>query len=1506
MHAFSSAARNWFRGAFAAPTEAQLQAWRAIETGDNVLVVAPTGSGKTLAAFLWAIDRLAARKAAGDTEKGVKILYISPLKALGVDVQRNLRAPLAGIREASVALDLPAPDITVGVRSGDTPASERRRLITNPPDILITTPESLYLLLTSKGAESLATVETVIIDEVHALAGNKRGAHLALSLERLDALLDKRAQRVGLSATVEPPEEVARFLAGSQDVSVVRPPSNKEIQVTVEVPVEDMTNPPMDMVDMVNANSDLQEHRLGSMWPSIERSMYDRILAAKSTIVFTNSRRQAERLTARLNEIYEDEHSPSSKDPEGQVFARAHHGSVSKEARQQAEEELKTGNLRCVVATASLELGIDMGDVDLVILVDPPPSVASGLQRVGRAGHQVGAPSQAVIYPTHRSKLLETAVITQRMLEGRLETMRVLANPLDVLAQQTIAATVRGPIDVEQWYDTVRAAAPFADLPRSAYIAVLDLISGKYPSTEFAALRARVDWDRAAGTLTARSGAQRLAVTSGGTIPDRGMYRVVAGDEEGGTRVGELDEEMVYETRVGEVFTLGTTPWRVRNITRDTVEVEPAFGQMAKTPFWRGDSPSRPVEVGEALGRMLEEVASPTAAGEVGKQLSEAGFDDYAVANALAYAAEQKEAVGTLPGEKTLVVERTRDDVGDWLLVLQSPLGLGVHAPWALAIDARLRDNFGLEGKSVASNDGIIVRLPDLDGDSGQDGPTAADVFLFEPDEIADQVRDEVQGAPVFAARFREAASRALILGTSRPGQRSPLWQQRLRASALLEVAERYPDFPMILESLREVLQDVYDMPALERTMGALARRRMTMVEVQSDTPSPFARSLLFGYVGEFIYSGDTPVGERRIAALSVDAAVLRELLGEVPLAELLEPEAIAQVESELQQTKPGWQGRGTEGVVDVLRRLGPLTEAELAQRVQDFAPELADAAAARHQVFVARIAGDTYFAAGEDAGALVEAAGVVAPPSVPTPFLEAPPDPLMGLVRRRLATSIPVTTQQVATRFGLAPQSVHAALRALEARGEVERGLFLPPEVAAERGLKAGEEQWVQRQVLDKLRSRSLALLRGTVEPVAASTFARFLVSWQYVGGRLRGVEGLYRVLEQLERLPLPASAWETLILPERVEDYSPSQLDELVSSGEVTWVGAGSLAGRDGWVQFVPAGVPARAPLGAQREKTDLETAVLRQLETRGALFAPAITAGLEEDGHSPSQAALAEAIWALVWDGLVTSDSAAALRARISGRKASQKTVRYRGRGRALTRSRMVALAGLGDTGAPMDPSLVGRWSLVETVSDDAVATLWAVEMLERYGVVTRGSVRAEDFPGGFAAAYRLYSDFEMAGTARRGYFIQGLGAAQFALPGAVDELRARQDERADHSAIALAATDPANPYGAAVAWPESFGAPGTPKRNPGAIVVLSGGLPVFYLERGGRTALAEDVISEDALSEACEALTTVLRRGRLANFTLEQVNGEPVRRSPWANALRSAGFGEVPRGLIWRRP
>ncbi|MEO9325232.1 ATP-dependent helicase [Nocardioides sp. C4-1] len=1498
---FSEPTRTWFRAAFAAPTPAQAGAWAAIGAGRNALVVAPTGSGKTLSAFLWSIDRLLSATEQPEKKQRTRVLYISPLKALGVDVERNLRAPLTGIRHTADRLGVTVPEVTVGVRSGDTAAADRRKLSTAPPDILITTPESLFLMLTSQARDSLRSVDTVIVDEVHAVAGSKRGAHLALSLERLDALLERPVQRVGLSATVRPLDEVARFLGGAAPVDIVAPPASKSWDLEVVVPVEDMTAP--DGAVDVDADDAADDGRTGSIWPHVEESVVDLIERHTSTIVFANSRRLAERLTARLNEIATTRAEAALPEGDGPpaevmaqsgaskgaetVIAKAHHGSVSKEQRALIEDDLKRGRLPAVVATSSLELGIDMGAVDLVVQIESPPSVASALQRVGRAGHQVGETSRGVLYPKHRGDLAQTAVAVQRMRTGGIEALRIPANPLDVLAQQVVASCALDPVDVDELYALVRRAAPFAQLPRSAFDATLDLLAGRYPSDEFAELRPRIVWDRVTGTLTGRPGAQRLAVTSGGTIPDRGLFGVfLAGGEGPGKRVGELDEEMVYESRVGDIFALGATSWRIEDITHDRVIVTPAPGIPGRLPFWKGDTLGRPAELGAAIGEYTRELAAlPRAKAE--QRARDDGLDTWAAGNLVGYLHEQVEATRVLPSDTTLLVERFRDELGDWRLVVHSPFGVPVHAPWALAINARLRERYGVDGQALASDDGIVIRIPDTDAE-----PPTGELIVFEADEVEQLVTQEVGGSALFASRFRECAARALLLPRRDPGRRSPLWQQRQRAAALLEVASKYPSFPIVLEAVREVLQDVYDLPALLTLMRAVDRREVAVTDVATQTPSPYARSLLFGYVAQFVYEGDSPIAERRAAALSLDQGLLAELLGRAELRELLDPDVLVEVEAELQHLAPDRRARDAEGAVDLLRLLGPQSTAEVRERAVDGADvdHWLEALSAARRVVQVRMAGVERWAVVEDVGRLRDGLGVPVPPGTPDVFAEPVDDPLADLVARFARTHGPFTTDDVAERLGLGAAVVRHTLQRLAADGRVLDGEFRPAGSGSE---------WCDAEVLRRLRRRSLARLRQEVEPVEPAALGRFLGAWQHVTGKgLRGVDGLVTAVEQLAGAPVPASGLESLILAARVRDYEPSYLDELTTSGEVLWAGHSALPGNDGWVSLHLADqahltLPPPAPF----EPGELQEAVLAALDGGGAWFFHQLAQRVRDTVGKASlqDKTISAALWELVWAGRVGNDTLAPLRALVGGGRTTHRSRR------PAPRPGRVARTG--------PPETAGRWSALPTVDTDPTRRAHATgeRMLERHGVVIRGAVVSERPPGGFAAVYKVLSAFEDSGRCRRGYFVDGLGAAQFGTAGSIDRLRTFSEVPVDTkpTAQALAATDPANPFGAALPWPDSGGGH-RPGRKAGAVVVLVDGALALYVERGGRTLLTW-TDEPDVLHPAAEALAETARRGALGRLTVEKADGAAILgggTTPLREALGAAGFVATPQGLRLR--
>lgn len=1508
LEKFSAITREWFGSTFSAPTTAQAAAWQAIADGNNTLVIAPTGSGKTLAAFLWALDSLAA---AGERPAGTRVLYISPLKALAVDVERNLRTPLAGLTRIAERHGLPPPEISVGVRSGDTPPQRRRQLVNSPPDVLITTPESLFLMLTSAARETLAGVQTVIVDEIHAIAAGKRGAHLAVSLERLDALRDgPPAQRIGLSATVRPPEELARFLSGPAPTTIVAPPSAKRFELTVQVPVPDMAN----LTD-------------NTIWPDVESRLVDLIEAHGSTIVFANSRRLAERLTARLNEIHAERSgvelaaqanrqvpggAPAHIMGSGQtygadtVLARAHHGSVSKEQRALVEEDLKHGLLKAVVATSSLELGIDMGAVDLVIQVEAPPSVASGLQRIGRAGHQVGEVSRGVLFPKHRTDLIGCAVSVQRMLTGQIETMRVRTNPLDILAQQTVAAAALEPLDADRWFETVRRSAPFATLPRSVFEATLDLLSGKYPSTEFSELRPRLVYDREAGTLTARPGAQRLAVTSGGAIPDRGMFTVyLASEAEKPSRVGELDEEMVYESRPGDVISLGATSWRITEITHDRVLVIPAPGLPARLPFWRGDDVGRPAELGAALGAFTGELAG-LGREEFERHCAELGFNDYAADNLWVLLDDQRSATGTIPTDTTLVVERFRDELGDWRVILHSPYGLRVHGPLALAVGRRLADRYGIDEKPTASDDGIVVHLPDTLDET----PNGAELFVFDADEIDPIVTAEVGGSALFASRFRECAARALLLPRRHPGRRSPLWHQRQRAAQLLDVARKYPDFPIVLEAVRECLQDVYDVPALVDLMTGIANRRVRVLEAETAKPSPFAASLLFGYVGAFMYEGDSPLAERRAAALSLDSSLLAELLGRVELRELLDPDVVSATGRQLQHLSADRAARDAEAVADLLRLLGPLTEDEIAERAAtadgtDIGGWLEGLRATRRALTVS-FAGRTWWVAIEDIGRLRDGVGAPVPPGVPATFTEQVADPLGELLGRYARTRTPFTTAEAAARFGLGLRVTADVLGRLAGSAgpgaRLVRGDFVAVEPAGVSG-GVGGEQWCDADVLRILRRRSLAALRAQVEPVSTAAYGRFLPAWHHLGSA-SGLDGLLSVIDQLAGARIPASALEPLVLAPRVRDYSPAMLDELLAAGEVTWSGAGSISGSDGWIALHASdSAPLTRTAPDEIDFTDAHRAILDTLAGGGAYFFRQLAPGI-------SESTLKDALWQLIWAGWITGDTFAPVRALLTGTGARKRSAPAHRTRRAPRLSRYSVAHPQTRTS---DPTVAGRWSALPAPEPDSTlrAHYQAELLLNRHGVLTRGAVAAENVPGGFATLYKVLSTFEEAGRCQRGYFVESLGGAQFAVASTVDRLRGYSDgidpERPEYRAVVLAAADPANPYGAALPWPTS--AEGArPGRKAGALVALVDGRLAWFLERGGRTLLTftDDA---DAHHAAAQALADLVTARRVESILVERINGVPALQpaggtSPVAVALAEAGFARTPRGMRLR--
>jgi ATP-dependent helicase Lhr and Lhr-like helicase len=1423
---FSPETRAWFERVFDAPTPAQEKGWPVIARGGHTLIQAPTGSGKTLAAFLYAVDRLTASPG-----EGLRVLYVSPLKALNYDVERNLRGPLAGLRS----------QLRVSVRTGDTPQAERAAMLRRPPDILITTPESLFLLLTSQARKLLGTVDTLIVDEVHAVAGTKRGSHLALSVERLDQLLDAPMQRIGLSATQRPLEEIGRFVSGGRPIELVDAGVSKELDLEVVVPLEDMRELPSTGGLTHPAPADGQEMDVGteratqSIWPSIYPALLELVRAHRSTIVFVNNRRLAERLALRLNELADAE------------VARAHHGSLAREQRVQVEEELKAGRIPCLVATSSLELGIDMGAVDLVIQVESPKSVARGLQRIGRAGHSLDAVSRGRIFPKFRADLLESAVVVQRMRQGAIEETQIPRNPLDVLAQQIVAICADAEIEVADLHRLVRGAYPFADLSRVQLENVLDMLAGRYPSDEFAELRPRIVWDRTAGVIRGRPGARRLAVTNAGTIPDRGLFGVFIAD--GGGRVGELDEEMVYEARAGQVIMLGASSWRIEEITRDRVLVSPAPGVPGAVPFWKGEGIGRPYELGEAIGRFSRELL----AGDDERALArlQPDLDLRAARNLLAFLREQERSTGAVPSDRTVVVERFRDEIGDWRVCILTPFGARVHAPWAMAVGARLRESLGVEVQSIWSDDGIAFHLPDADS------PPATDLLTLDPDELEELVVGELGQTALFGARFRENAARALLIPRRRPGERTPLWQQRLKAQGLLQVARRYASFPIVLETYRECLQDVFDLPALKRVLQGIRTRQVDLVDVETASASPFASSLLFDYIATYMYEDDTPPAERRAQALSLDRDLLRELLGQEELRSLLDASALEEVERALRPLP-----RDPDHLHDVLRLRGDLRSGE-------FDEAHAAILEAERRAIRVRVAGEERLAAAEDAGRYRDALGAMPPSGLPDVFLEPVPDALASLVARWGRGRGPFTTGEARAWFGL---DVEPVLRELERAEKLVRGELRPG---------GTEREWCDPDVLRRLRRASLAALRREVEPAEQAALGRFVPTWHGIDRRA----SLREALIPLQGLALPVSLWESDVLPRRVPSYRPEQLDQLCASGELVWVGAGL----DRVALFFREDAPLLGrPGAAAAAGGELPDAIRGALEG-GALFWPDLVAATRLD-----DALVLPALWDLVWSGEVTNDAWAPLRAerryQSSGRerRTADRRVRRFSRARAAgttaTQGRWSLAAGLFGSGPP------ARRALAEL-------------LLERHGIVTRDSVRAEGIPGGFGAVYGELRALETLGTCRRGYFVEGLGGAQFALGGAVERLRElRPREGEEPEPLVLAAADPAQPYGAALPWPKR--SDGRAARVAGAHVVLLGGEPALFVERGGRSLVPLRDPEQEWLRQALDALVAFVRRGGAKRLAVERFDGEPIVATEAMPLLLEAGFLAGPRRAVLR--
>lgn len=1502
--------RRWFSAVFDGPTQAQAAGWPAISAGESTLILAPTGSGKTLAAFLWCLNRLMFQPVPAERER-CRVLYVSPLKALAVDVERNLRAPLVGISQAAAALGVPINVPVIGIRTGDTPAADRARFLRHPSDILITTPESLYLLLTSNAREVLAAVDTVIIDEIHSLVPTKRGAHLALSLERLEALRNRPLQRIGLSATQRPLDEVARYLGGvarpgasggsraralraapkrtsrtkkpaatiehAEDqievefaetaparrpvfrpVTIVDAGTRRPIALTVEVPVEDMAR--LGQAEPIASGPASVTPRT-SVWSAIHPRLLELIRAHTSTLIFVNSRRLAERLAAAVNELA------------GEIVARSHHGSLAREQRTEIEDLLKAGRLPALIATSSLELGIDMGAIDLVVQIEAPSSVSSGLQRIGRAGHRIDAVSEGVIIPKFRGDLLASAAVAKLMHEGRVEASRYPRNPLDVLAQQIVAIVAVEDIRDSAVFDLVHRAASFESLGRSAFDGVLDMLSGRYPSDEFAELRPRLTWNRATGVLSTRGGAKRLAIANAGTIPDRGLYGVfLAGASRQSVRVGELDEEMVFETKVGEVFVLGASSWRVEEITHDRVLVTPAPGQPGKMPFWKGDRVGRPIELGLAIGSLTRDIARWPEPAAVTHLTREHDLDQGAAENLVRYVRDQA-ATGAVPDADTLVIERVRDELGDWRVCVLSPRGGRIHAPWCMAVAEKIRQETGVDVETLWSDDGFVVRMPDVDT------PPDPALLIPDPEDVEALVIKQLGGTAMFAARFRENAGRSLLLPKRRAGSRAPLWQQRKKAGDLLAVAARFGSFPVLLETYRECLRDIFDMPALVDTLLQLRKRALKLVVVDPSSPSPFAASLLFGYVANFLYDGDAPLAERRAQALSVDQAQLRELIGDAELRDLLDATEITAIELQLQRLDARRLVRSADGVHDLLLDIGDLSAAELAARAEpDIATAALAALVADRRIITLPIAGESRYVAIEDAARYRDALGVPLPAGIPQALRAPVVDPVGDLVSRFARTHGPFRVADIVRRFGVPEPVVRAALTGLTVRGRVLEGEFRPG---------GTEREFVDANVLRQLRRRSLARLRKEVEAVDPPALARSAVAWHAIGGRRGGPDALLDVIEQLQGAPLPASILESEIFAARLSNYSPEWLDTLTAAGEVRWVGVQPLGQRDGRVALYLADqMSMLRPDVDNVGETPREHAILEWLERQGASYFDAIhhAAG----GGFPGETV--DALWTLVWKGRLTNDTFLPLRA-------------FTAPVNAQPRKRPQPAAFRSRRSVPRTAE--GRWTVVASTSHATPTermTTVARQLLARHGVLTREALASEGLKGGFSAIYPALKAMDDAGRVRRGYFVAGLGATQFALPGALDLLRSLREPPVDPRSVLMSAADPANPYGTSLAWPVPL-----LTRSVGAAVILVDGEMTVYIARGARDLTVhlpdEEPLRTHRAREAARRLAVYANddgHGRRAVF-VSRINDQPAAEHPFAPFLEEAGFVRGALGL-----
>jgi ATP-dependent helicase Lhr and Lhr-like helicase len=1543
LEAFSAPVRTWFTQTFGTPTPPQAEGWPAIQRGEHVLILAPTGSGKTLAAFLCGLDAIFGELAGPQAAPaGVRLLYVSPLKALNNDIDRNLRAPLAGIRAAAERQGQPLPPLSVAVRTGDTPGHLRAQMVKHPPHILITTPESLYLMLTSPRArEMFRSVRTVILDEIHTLAGNKRGAHLALSLERLAHLAAQPIQRIGLSATIRPLDEAARFLGGQhggvpRPVTIVNASYRKPLDLSVVTVVEDFRDLPGDTI-----------------WPSVVPRVLDDIRRHTTTLIFANNRRLAERTADRLNAQLAAEQgeeippgstealAPGGLARDRGIFAigaegpiRAHHGSMSKDARLQMEEDLKAGRLPALVGTSSLELGIDIGAVDVVVQLQSPKSVSQGLQRVGRSGHLVGQTSKGRIYATFREDLLEAAAIARGMLEGDVELTRTPRNPLDVLAQQIVAMVAVDDWPVAALYELVRGAYPYADLPLAGFHSVLDMLTGKYSldlggaiGGPAASLRPKIAWDRSSDRLTALPGSRMLALSNAGTIPDTGAYGVYLGD--GKTRIGELDEEFVFETRIGDVFLLGSNVWRVTGISDDRLLVADAAGATPRMPFWNGDYPYRPYELGLRIGRFRGELAARigpiSAAPPEGRRPARAEVEawlqrDYALdatsaRSLVAHVERQLDAVGVIASDRTVVVESFQNSAGDGYVVIHSPFGGRVNGAWALALMSALREHSGVTPEAQTNDDGIIFRFPQSD--------PAFPVDLMRqmtPEAARQRLLVELPDSAVFGARFRMNAGRALLLPRARAGKRTPFWLQRLRARDLLALVKHkgWREFPILVETYRDCMQDVFDLPHLEALLAGIQDGRVRVLPIATSVPSPVAASLLYNFVSIYLYEWDAPKAERQLQAMSLSALLGeggRASLGSAELSDLLQPEAVAEYVARASRQAPGYQARTLEELAFSLREVGDMTPDEVAGASTADGPALMAALVEQGRAVQMTVLGQPRWVAADLAADYVAAFGLEPASASPRSSDAAdrvpqPESAAASILLRYLRRSGPVTRDAVLARYPFAPAWLTAELDRLACTGQIIAGRFSGPDV----------DEYCEAQSLDHMRRRTLSLLRQAVQPVGPYAYAHFLARWQHAhpAARLAGAVGLQQILDQLSGLALAAELWQRQVLPARLVGFSPSDLPALAAEGEWVWAAAGSRER----IRFFRRGQGALfldTPEDGLAALSERARAVYDFLKAEGASFEADLRAGL-----GLSNGAVAEALAELAAAGLVTHDRLDSLRAgltpepeaparrrplspleselaqRLGERKRPLTTSRYRAakqRVAARIQAQLEAKAASAQA-APQAPA--GRWSLLHRpgvlgpalAAEERPARIAQV-LLARYGVVTRESLERESASWDWADLYPVFQRLELRGEVRRGYFVAGLPGVQFALPEAVEQLRAAPDE----AVVILNAADPANVFGG------EFHDVDTPRfaRLPSTHVALIGGQPLLVFEDNGSRLTS---LPGAAPEELQRALSAYLQRPYgPRRVSVAAWNGEPIGHSPHRALLRHLGFQNTPSGMEW---